>query len=294
MRFLAHGSQGHVDASSPLWQMWHFDPIIIFNLLALTLFYSVGIRSLWKKRGRGATISPVRAFCFYASILMCALALLSPIDVMAESLSWAHMVQHLLIMAVAAPLFILGAPGIAYIWALPQSGRKKANIAVQTVRKLRPSFYFLIQPILLWGLYAATLWIWHLPSMYQWALGDKWIHDLQHLSFFASACLFWRVLLDPVFKLKLGRGVALIYIFATSLHATLLGVFMALAPSAWYQDYVGRTQAWNLNALEDQQLAGLIMWMPACAVYVLVTAFIFYSWLADQTKKDQFLKTSPR
>jgi cytochrome c oxidase assembly factor CtaG len=104
--------------------------------------------------------------------------------------------------------------------------------------------------------------------------------------FFVTSCLFWRVLLDPLSRLRMNQGAGVIYLFLTSLHATILGVFMALSPRVWYSDYVPRTGRWNLTPLEDQQLAGLIMWMPACMIYAAVAAVIFALWVRDMGRPD--------
>jgi putative membrane protein len=149
------------------------------------------------------------------------------------------------------------------------------------VEWIRARWYWLWQPLIMCGLYAAVLWVWHLPVLYEAALRNRWIHEIQHLMFFIVACMFWRVLIDPLARLRLSYGAGVIYLFATSLHATVLGVFLALAPRPWYGDYIGRTEAWNLSALEDQQLAGLIMWMPACMIYALAAAGIFALWLRE-------------
>jgi len=129
---------------------------------------------------------------------------------------------------------------------------------------------WLWHPLVAWSLYAVAMWAWHLPAFYASALRDPFVHDLQHLSFFASGCIFWRVLLDPRSRQRTVGLLAVVYLFTTTLHATLLGVLMTLAPTPWYPDYVGRTTLWQLTAMEDQQLAGLIMWMPACAAYLLI------------------------
>ena len=123
--------------------------------------------------------------------------------------------------------------------------------------------------------------MWHVPVLYEAALHSELVHDLQHLMFFVVACLFWRVLVDPLSRLRLSPGLGVVYLFATSLHATFLGVFMALAPTPWYGFYESTTAAWNLTALEDQQVAGLIMWMPMCMIYAFAAAIIMGLWLRD-------------
>jgi putative membrane protein len=247
--------------------------------------YSIGLIRLWRSAGVGRGVQVRQAWSFAAGMLTLVAALLSPIDPFAEALNWVHMVQHMLLMMVAAPLCIIGAPGIVAIWAMPVRWRHGAAVLLHAAERWRIRRYFLWQPIVLWLLFAFVLWIWHLPALYEAALRHPRLHDFQHLGFFLAACLFWRVLLDPLSRLRLNPALAVLYLFTASLHATLLGVFMALSPRPWYGWYVARTEEWNLTPLEDQQLAGFIMWMPACMIYALAAAVVFGLWLHRPTNQ---------
>lgn len=140
-------------------------------------------------------------------------------------------------------------------------------------------------PVPLGAVYALALWAWHLPLLYESALRHAAVHDVQHLMFFGAACLFWRGLLDPLSRFRLDGGTAVLLLFATTLHSTVLGVLMTLAPAPWYAEYVGRTQWWGLSPLEDQQLAGLIMWMPACVPYVVAAAALLGIEIHGRTER---------
>jgi cytochrome c oxidase assembly factor CtaG len=265
-----------------LWRAWNCDLLILLNLSLLGWLYLRGLRRLWHKAGGGQGVSRGQAAAYLVSLAVLFAALLSPLDALSAELASAHMIQHMLLMVVAAPLFVLGVPGLVLTWGLPQHWRPMAG---SWRRSLDADA--LGRPLLPWGLYAATLWVWHLPVLYQAALADPLVHDAQHLSFFAAACLFWRVLLDPLRRRRLHPVMAVIVLFTTSLHAALLGVFMTLSPALWYDVYAGRTAAWGLTPLEDQQLAGLIMWMPACLVYPAVAAAVFGLWLAALSETDR-------
>lgn len=265
--------------AEPWWAVWNPDPLILGNAAALSTLYAVGLTRMWRSAGVGHGVSRLRAAAFAAGVAMLLIALVSPVDPLSDELSWVHMIQHMLLMTVAAPLFVAGAPGRVAAWALPERWRRRALGAMARSAAWRPAAYVLWQPLLLWALYAVVLWVWHLPALYGAALADELIHDAQHLSFFVAAALYWRVLLDPFGRYRLDRGVGVLYLFATSMHATVLGVFMTLSPRVWYGAYLGRTDAWGLTALEDQQLAGLTMWMPACAVYAALAAALFAAWL---------------
>jgi putative membrane protein len=278
LHILAHAGEHH--DGQPWWMMWNLDPLILASLFALALLYSIGLMRIWSRAGVGRGVARWQAICFAGAIVTLVIALVSPLDPMSDELQSAHMVQHMTLMSLSAPLFILGAPATVMLWAAPAPWRQRL-MGWRRVEWIRARWYWLWQPLIMCGLYAAVLWVWHLPVLYEAALRNRWIHEIQHLMFFIVACMFWRVLIDPLARLRLSYGAGVIYLFATSLHATVLGVFLALAPRPWYGDYIGRTEAWNLSALEDQQLAGLIMWMPACMIYALAAAGIFALWLRE-------------
>lgn len=275
----AHGAP--VAAEAHWATQWSLDPVIVINLAALTGAYSFGLRRLRAQRAEHAPVSRRQVAAFGAAMVFLVIALLSPVARLAGELLWVHMVQHMVLMNVAAPLFVVGAPGRVLLWALNPTDRAAVGRTRHALARNGVPRYFFWQPVTLWVLYAAVLWVWHLPRLYEAALRSEVVHDLQHLMFFAASALFWRVLFDPIGRLRMARASAVVYLFLTSLHATVLGVFMALAPRLWYPTYAGRTEPWGLSALEDQQLAGYIMWMPACMVYAVIAAWLFASWLCD-------------
>lgn len=284
---LAHGPEGSSAAGSSVWTAWTFPPLVSISLLIVSAIYLIGVRRLWRRAGVGSGIEKRQAGVFASGMFVLIIALVSPIDALADDLGWMHMIQHMLLMNVAAPLMILGAPGMAFLWTLPVRQRRWVGSLKKIRGPGRPLYYLLWHPLLLWSLFALTLWIWHLPSLYERALRHELFHDFQHLTFFVAAALFWRVLLDPVSRLRLSRVVAVLYLFLTSLHAMILGVFMALAPGVWYKTYEGRTVFWNVSALQDQQIAGLIMWMPACMIYAGFAAVMLALWVEKSSRSTR-------
>jgi putative membrane protein len=276
---MAHSIGHDTDARPEWWLRWSWNPLVLSNLAVVSLVYLRGLQAIWLRAGRGRGVSFRQAVTFGAGILSLFIALISPLDSISGELQSAHMVQHMILMNVAAPLLVLGAPGLVMMWGLPMRWRNRMGRWLRWLDGGSSRWYLLWQPVLLWSLFAFALWIWHLPVLYQAALRNQLFHDFQHFTFLITACLFWRVLLDPISRLRLTRAMGVLYLFMTSLHATLLGVFMALAPRVWYSDYEGSTTAWNLTPLQDQQLAGLIMWMPACMIYAVVAALVFALWL---------------
>jgi putative membrane protein len=262
------------------WRAWNGDPLILLILGLLAWLYGRGLARLWAKVGPGSKLRRWQAACYFGSLTMILLALLSPLDALSEELSSVHMVQHMLLTMVAALLFVLGSPTFVLAWGLPE-GRQGWGSSFFTFAFRLPQEPCLYQPLFVWILFAGTLWAWHHPALYQAALRDPLMHDAQHLSFFVASCLFWRVCLDPLGGRRLSPPGAVPYLFTTSLHASALGVFLTLSPRVWYEDYATRTISWGLTPLEDQQLAGLIMWMPACLIYPAAAAALFGAWLTS-------------
>jgi putative membrane protein len=145
-------------------------------------------------------------------------------------------------------------------------------------------------PLIAWALHAAALWVWHMPLLFQATLTSELAHACQHLSFFGTALYFWWALLCGHQKLQ-GYGVAVLAVFTTALHSSLLGALLTLAHTPWYAAYA-HTAAWGLTPLEDQQLGGLIMWIPAGAVYLLAALALSAEWL--QAAERQVLRQTNR
>lgn len=257
-----------------VWQAWNWDWLILLNLTLLGVTYAAG----WHRRQRrGAVKHPVHVgqlIAFLISLVVLFVALISPLHALSEEASAAHMLQHMLIMVVAAPLFVFGSPGQVLPWSLEPSARSRL---ARWTRSLRITTLEL--PLWTWLLHTAVLWFWHWPTAYEAALVDPLVHDAEHLCFFAAAVIYWRPILDPLRRHQLQPLTAVASLFATSLQAMLLGIFLALAPAIWYESYRGRPEAWGLTPLEDQQLAGFLMWMPACLVYPALAALILGQWL---------------
>ena len=215
--------------------------------------YAAGLARLWSRAGQGRGVRFAAAALFYAGCAIVAAAVLG-LHEAAERRLWAHMVQHELLMVVAAPMIVLGRPVETWVWALPLRFRKMIRI---------PGM--LSDPMLAWALHAAAIWVWHVPGLFEAALADPWLHLAQHASFFGTALVFWWSLLAPSHRHLAGMA----SLFTTMLHTGALGALMALARGAWYPGF----------ALEDQQLAGLVMWVPAGLAYPIAALCLGSQWL---------------
>jgi putative membrane protein len=269
-------------------------PWIAFTAVALLLsawLYGRGLRRLWARAGSGAGIPRWRLAAFAVGWLWAALALLSPLDRWGEELFAAHMVQHEILMLVAAPLLVLGRPAVVFLWAFPRDGRRRIG------RLFGGSLWLAmwrpwIHPLGAWSTYAFVLWVWHAPVLFEAAIVSDAVHALQHISFFGAALLFWWAFIDGRQSRSSG-GIALIAIFTTAVHSALLGALLTFAPSPWYVPYLQTTGNWGLTPLEDQQLGGLIMWVPAGLVHVAAGLLVAARWIGQEDCRTTRAKAVP-
>jgi putative membrane protein len=241
-----------------------FEAWVVGALVLSALLYAAGVARLWRRAGRGRGITPRQVLAFAAGWAVTAAALVGPLDALGARLFVAHMVQHEALMIVAAPLFVVARPLAAWTWALPPSWRRGAGGAFHHPAWRRP-WLVATAPLGAWALHALALWVWHVPRLFDAALFDDGIHALQHLSFFGAALLYWWSVLGDA--TRRGGGAALLSLFTTMVHTSALGALLALSPAPWYAGYAG-VPALGLDALEDQQLGGLVMWVPAGLAYV--------------------------
>jgi len=189
------------------------------------------------------------------------------------------MTQHEVLMLIAAPLLVLSRPLVPFMWALPLNlSRRAGNLGKLTV--LQKTWRTLTIPFVAWLVHAIALWSWHVPVLFEAVLQNEWVHTAQHLSFLLSALLFWWALIHGPHGV-MGYGAAVLYVFTTSIHSGVLGALITFAGSIWYPSYMGLTASWGMTPLEDQQLGGLIMWIPAGLVYVIAGLALFVGWMRE-------------
>jgi len=235
-------------------------------ILCAAVLYVLGWVAL-KARG-----SSWRAVAFVSGLLTLTLALLSPLDTAGAEFFWVHMVQHETLMLICAPLLVLGRPLAIFIWAFPRAVRAVIARAVQQPAVKR-TWRTLSSPGTAWLLHALALWIWHVPALFNAVATNRFIHDLQHVSFVATALLFWSALFEERRAAQQGAGI--VYLFTTTIHSSVLGALITFASRPWYSAY----------GLEDQQLGGLIMWVPGSLVYVGIALVLLARWIAGSHRQ---------
>jgi putative membrane protein len=255
---------------------WSWDGRTLLSLELLTGIYTLGVFRLWLHAGRGHGVTFRQAAAFGGTMIALLLALVSPIDTLSASLFAAHMTQHMILMLIAAPLFVLSAFPVALCWALP---RRWAHQTANSLRRLSGLWHWITQPLITWTIFAVVLWLWHVPRLYDAPLENNTIHLFEHLCFFAAAALFWWVLIRPVGNKQVKYGLNVLYLFTTALQSSALGALLTFSSQPWYASYRNAPDLLGVGRLGDQQLAGLIMWLPGGILYVLLAAGYFAVWL---------------
>jgi putative membrane protein len=262
-------------APHDLWSAWSLEPAVLAGLGGTAWLYARGMARLRARSGRRPSARRREALAFWAGWGALAVALVSPLHPLGQSLLSAHMAQHELMMALAAPLLVLGRPLVVTLWGLPPRWRRAVGGCVGT---LRPVWRVLSRIEVAWLLHGVAIVGWHLPGLYQRTLDSDVVHGLQHSSFLLSALVFWWSVL-PGAVLRSRHGAAIMSLFGTMGYTGGLGALLTLGRALWYPAYGEAALLWGLTPLEDQQLAGLIMWVPGGLSYLLATGWLVVAWL---------------
>jgi cytochrome c oxidase assembly factor CtaG len=260
---------------------WTFDLWIVGPLAVLGLSYAVGTLMLLQRSKTGSRVRLGHALAYAGGWLTIAGALVSPLHWLGERLFSFHMVEHEILMAISAPLLVLARPIGTLLWSLPRVTR----IAVR--RALRNPIMSATWQWLSTGrnatlIHGVAIWAWHAPVLFDAAVVNVLLHRLQHLSFLLTAILFWWAVLR-----RSNTGLAAWHLFITMLHTSALGALMALAPRVLYQAQTATAATWGLTSLEDQQLAGLIMWVPAGTIYAGTALALTMIWIRRSSEAQR-------
>ena len=257
----AHGDEAH---RAHLASGWTFDPLVTALLLLSTTFYLAGLFRMG--RARPAVAPPWRIACYAMAVVVLVLALLSPLDGRADaSFAW-HMSQHLLLMIVAAPLLALSNVQLVSLFAFPLPWRRRLGRWVGGVPGVKPGASDRRGPWIAAACLTAGLWLWHAPVLYETALANGTVHTAEHLTFLVTAAVFWRMVTTAGGR-RLDLGSSVVLVTLVGLQGNLMAALITLAPAPLYASYGGG------GGLLDQQIAGLIMWVPAGFIYLASTVW---------------------
>lgn len=271
-RVSAHEGEPHGSAFP-----WTFDPWIVTPIAIAGGLYVMGSIRLRRRSDRLHFLAS-SSLAYWSGWIVLAAALISPLHFLGEHLFTFHMVEHELVMAVSAPLIVLARPVGVLLWSLPRSIRHLARKAMKAG--------FVVKT---WGVVSAgtaatllhglAIWMWHAPILFDATITDILLHRLQHLSFFLTAVLFWWAVIW-----RSDRGRAAWDLFVTMLHTSILGALIALMPQVAYVSQTRSAQDWGLTPLEDQQLAGLVMWVPGGIIYAGAALAMLAMWIAGSSR----------
>lgn len=276
---LAHGSDTSAQSRTGTFD-WTFDPWIVTPLMIFGALYLIGTCALLRRSARRQRrYWPAVLYC--AGWLSLAGSLVSPLHELGERLFTFHMIEHEIIMAVSAPLLVLANPVGPLLWGLPRGVRRLVGRAMR---------HDVVGTVWRWVsqgghatlLHGIAIWAWHAPALFDAAVTNVTVHRLQHLSFFLSAMLFWW----SVFR-RSEAGAAAWHLFITMLHTSVLGALMALAPRVLYGAQTATAVAWGMTPLEDQELAGIIMWVPAGTIYAGAALALVAIWIKQTGERTR-------
>jgi putative copper resistance protein D len=277
---LAHGATAPAPQFPAVLLAWTFEPIPIVAILLAAIGYAWAVRQVGRhhpanRPGRGRTVA------FMAGLGAIALALLSPIEAYEGQLFSVHMVQHMLLELVAAPLLLLGAPITLTLRASSSSVRRRLLTILQSRVVHLISF-----PLVAWLLFAAVNWGWHLSEYYNVALENVPLHYFQHATFLGAALLFWWPVIgrDPS-PWRMPHPVRLFYLFLAMPQNSFLGVALMSAPHVLYQHYLTNLRTWGLSPLDDQNLGGVLMWVFGDVVFLLAMGLVVASWVRLEDRR---------
>lgn len=267
----------------PLIWSWPFEPVVLVGVEIAAVLYIVG--------GIGRRTEPWRDVAFWSALATILVALQSPLEMLARQLFWIHMVQHLLLMVVAAPLLALASPWTRLWRALPR--RLRRGIARPLFKnpgfaRVRWAYRILSRPTVVWFLAAGNLWLWHIPALYDLTLRNHLVHHLEHTLFLGLGIAFWAQLIDQYpFRsplTSLGRAA---YVFAAMIQSWGLAAVLSFASGPFYAYALLPSRAGGISALTDQQLGGGMMWVPGAITYSLAFVWLLFRWLAEEDARSQ-------
>ncbi|MCZ4091333.1 cytochrome c oxidase assembly protein [Sinorhizobium psoraleae] len=269
----AHETQPHASAF-----VWSFDRWVVTPIVVAGLLYAFGSFRLWRRSGSGRGITARGNLIWWTAWLVLVAALVSPLHFIGEHLFALHMIEHELVMAVSAPLFVLARPVGVLFWGLPRTIRRLTRRAMKE-KVVLAAWDWLTRASVATLLHGTAIWAWHAPVLFDATLADVTLHRLQHLSFFMTAFLFWWSMLW-----RSDRGLAAWHVFLTMLHTSALGALIALAPRVVYPVQTQTAPEWGLTQLEDQQLAGMLMWMPGGIIYGGAALVLLALWISKSSR----------
>lgn len=255
---------------------WNWEPSIILGTVAIIAFYLYAVGPLRVKYCLGEPVKTSQAVAFLLGVNSIFLVLFSPLDRLSDDyLFSAHMLQHLVLTMVGPPLMIVGTPD----WLIKPLLRNRIILRVAK---------FLTYPFVAFTLFNIDLWLWHAPPLYDATLVNETLHIQEHMTFIVFSLIYWWPVFSPLKEglPRLSIGGQILYIFLGGMPTVALGAGLTFAPPL-YTPYIYAPRVWGISAAMDQQLGGLIMWVPANIAYIIVASVLFIRWMQAQETKQR-------
>lgn len=248
-----------------------------------------GLRGSAKQSEHRPLAAGWRLATYWAGLLAVAVALMSPVDVLSGQLFFMHMSQHLLLTMVAVPLLLLGNPFPVLVWGLPRRARRPVSAVLNESSPWRAILAKATSPGVVWLLYVITLIGWHDPLLYNLVLRNTFAHDLQHLSFFLTAALLWWHILGvaPRLHRTLSAGQRIVLAVAAVPVNVIIGVVIAFAAIPIYDHYANVPRLLGLSVLEDQMIAGILMWIPGGMMFLYAALIVLTQVVNVEAEKPE-------
>lgn len=254
-------------------------PVIVL-VAATAALYWAGARVV-RRRSR-ALLPAWRVASFQAGLAVVLVSLVGPIDSLADDRFSVHMVQHVLLQMVGAPLLALGAPVTVTVLSLSRNARKKIAVPLLRSRAARA----LLSPLFAFVAFAVVLWGTHYPAIYDAAARNQGIHDLEHLAYLVTALLLWSVILGFDFGPKRDDHPARLFVLLCMMAVSaILGLVLSSSGHPLYPYYVRAAREIHISPLDDQHFGGVIMWVTGMMVGVLASVPVLLSWLAEDERR---------
>jgi cytochrome c oxidase assembly factor CtaG len=266
---------------------WAWRPEII---LTLGLATGLHLAARWrlKRRGSHQLVKPWRSVSYLAGLAVLWIALMSPIDVLSSQFFFMHMVQHLLLVMIAPPLLLIADPMPVMMWGLPSNLRLEIGRWLRPESRFRQTVRALTTPGLVWLYSVAVLVGWHDPRLYNLTLESELVHDLEHLTFFGTAMLFWWHVIGsaPHIHRRLSRGVRIGYALSVVPPTALTGIAIAFASEPIYEYYTTVPRLGEMTVVQDQMLGGVIMWIPGSMMYIIAALVLIAHVVRSEEQKE--------
>jgi cytochrome c oxidase assembly factor CtaG len=271
---LGHNDHPPVPSFPSVGLAWTFDPLPIIGVALAAAAYLWAERRV-AQRHQATPVPRHRRWLFMGGLAAILIALLSPVDTYEGVLFSVHMVQHILLEMVAAPLIVLSAPITLVLRASGPSARRR----ILTVLHSPPARWITL-PVVTWFLFAGVNWGWHFSGLYNVALQNDVVHYLEHASFLAAALLFWWPAIGPDPQpWRIPHAVRLMYLFLAMPQNSFLGVALLSTERVLYLHYVTVVRTWGPAPLDDQHLGGTIMWVFGDIIFLTAMLGVVWAWM---------------